>query len=330
MNLQSERMSLAFVFPGQGSQSVGMLTDFHGASGLAADLPAAAIRAVFDTFQEASDVIKLDLWALAQTGPDVELSRTENTQPALLAASVALFRAWIAAGGARPEVVAGHSLGEYSALVCSDAMSLIDATRLVRLRGQLMQAAVPLGMGAMAAVLGGDLALIEQACLDAAEGEIIAPANLNAPGQTVISGHASALDRALKLLAERGVRKAIRLPVSVPSHCALMREAAVKLAAALEQIEMRLPTMALLHNVNAAVSSTPEAIRAALVAQLYSRVRWIETVQGLAASGATRIVECGPGKALSGMIKRIAPELSCAGLASAVEFNDALGRKSSL
>lgn len=329
MTFQSERMSLAFVFPGQGSQSVGMLADFHGASGLAADLPAVAVRAVLDTFQEASDAIELDLWALAQTGPDVELSRTENTQPALLAASVALFRAWIAAGGAMPALIAGHSLGEYSALVCSEAMSLADATRLVRLRGQLMQAAVPLGTGAMAAVLGGDLALIEQACLDAAEGEIIEPANLNAPGQIVISGHATALDRTLKLLAERGVRKAIRLPVSVPSHCALMREAAVKLAAALDQIEIHRPTLALLHNVSAAVCSTPEEIRAALVAQLYSRVRWIETVQGLSSMGATHVVECGPGKALSGMIKRIAPELSCAGLASAAEFNAALGRKSS-
>ena len=317
-------MSLAFVFPGQGSQTVGMLSDFHVANPLGAELPAAAMHAVSDTFQQASEAIQLDLWQLAQSGPDVELSRTENTQPALLAASVALFRAWIASGGAKPELLAGHSLGEYSALVCSDAMSLADATRLVHLRGQLMQAAVPLGVGAMAAVLGGDLALIEQACLDAAEGEIIEPANLNAPGQIVISGHSSALDRTLKLLAERGVRKAIRLPVSVPSHCALMREAAVKLGAALAEIELRVPKIALLHNVSAAVCSTPELIRAALVAQLYSRVRWIESVQGLSTWGATRVLECGPGKALSGMIKRIAPELSCAGLASAVEFKDAL------
>ena len=317
-------MSLAFVFPGQGSQSIGMLADFELTNPLGADLPAVALRVIADTFQQASDAIQLDLWALAQTGPGVELSRTENTQPALLAASVALFRAWIACGGAMPELLAGHSLGEYSALVCTDAMSLEDATRLVRLRGQLMQAAVPLGVGAMAAVLGGDLALIEQACLDAAEGEIIEPANLNAPGQIVISGHASALDRTLKLLAERGVRKAIRLPVSVPSHCALMRDAALKLGAALNDIELTAPKIALLHNVSATVCSTPDAIRAALVAQLYSRVRWIESVQALSTLGATRVLECGPGKALSGMIKRIAPELSCAGLASAVEFNDAL------
>ena len=317
-------MSLAFVFPGQGSQSIGMLADFQASSVAAVDLPEAAVRAVKDTFQQASDAIQMDLWELAQSGPDVELSRTENTQPALLAASVALFRAWIAAGGAKPELLAGHSLGEYSALVCSDAMTLEDATRLVRLRGQLMQAAVPLGVGAMAAVLGADLALIEQACMDAAEGEIIAPANLNSPGQIVISGHASALDRTLKLLAERGVRKAIRLPVSVPSHCALMQEAAVKLGAALAEIEVQTPKITLLHNVSAAVCSTPEAIRAALVAQLYSRVRWIESVQGLASLGATRLLECGPGKALNGMIKRIAPELACAGLASAAEFNAAL------
>jgi [acyl-carrier-protein] S-malonyltransferase len=327
MVVQGARMSLAFVFPGQGSQSVGMLADFHVANPLGAELPAAAMRAVSDTFQQASEAIQLDLWQLAQSGPDVELSRTENTQPALLAASVALFRAWIASGGAMPELLAGHSLGEYSALVCSETMSLSDATRLVRLRGQLMQAAVPLGVGAMAAVLGGDLTLIEQACLDAAEGEIIEPANLNAPGQIVISGHASALDRTLKLLAERGVRKAIRLPVSVPSHCALMREAAVKLGAALAEIELRAPKIPLLHNVSATVCSTPDAIRAALVAQLYSRVRWIESVQALSTLGATRVLECGPGKALSGMIKRIAPELSCAGMASAVEFNDALLNK---
>ena len=317
-------MSLAFVFPGQGSQSIGMLADFQASSVAAVDLPEVAVRAIKDTFQQASDAIQLDLWELAQTGPDVELSRTENTQPALLAASVGLFRAWLAAGGAMPVLLAGHSLGEYSALVCSDAMTLEDATRLVRLRGQLMQAAVPLGAGAMAAVLGGDLALIEQACIDGAEGEIIEPANLNAPGQIVISGHASALDRTLKLLAERGVRKSIRLPVSVPSHCALMREAAAKLGAALGDIELQAPKIALLHNVSAARCSTPEAIRAALVAQLYSRVRWIESVQALASLGATQLVECGPGKALSGMVKRIAPELAIAGLATAAEFNAAL------
>ena len=317
-------MSLAFVFPGQGSQSIGMLADFQASSVAAVDLPEVAVRVIKDTFQQASDAIQFDLWELAQTGPDVELSRTENTQPALLAASVGLFRAWLAAGGAMPVLLAGHSLGEYSALVCSDAMTLEDATRLVRLRGQLMQAAVPLGAGAMAAVLGGDLALIEQACIDGAEGEIIEPANLNAPGQIVISGHASALDRTLKLLAERGVRKSIRLPVSVPSHCALMREAAAKLGAALGDIELQAPKIALLHNVSAARCSTPEAIRAALVAQLYSRVRWIESVQGLASLGATRVLECGPGKALSGMIKRIAPELAVAGLATAAEFNAAL------
>ncbi len=320
-------MSLAFVFPGQGSQSVGMLADFHATSAIAADLPAEAIRAIADTFSQASDAIQLDLWELAQNGPEVELGRTENTQPALLAASVALYRAWIAAGGKTPEMLAGHSLGEYSALVCSGAMSLEDATILVRLRGQLMQAAVPLGVGAMAAVLGGDLELIEQACLDAAESEIIAPANLNAPGQIVISGHASALDRALKLLAERGVRKAIRLPVSVPSHCALMRDAAAELGNALNAIEISTPKIALLHNVSAAECNTPEAIRSALIAQLYSRVRWIESVQGLVTLGATRVLECGPGKALSGMIKRIAPELCCAGLGSAAEFNAALSIK---
>ncbi len=312
-------MSLAFVFPGQGSQAVAMLSDFAASA-----LPESAKQAISATFAEASDAIALDLWALAQSGPEAELNRTENTQPALLAASVALFRAWIAVGGATPAIFAGHSLGEYSALVCSGVISLRDATHLVRLRGQLMQAAVPEGVGAMAAILGGELALIEQACLDGAEGEIIAPANLNAPGQIVISGHASALDRVLKILAERGVRKAIRLPVSVPSHCALMHDAAHKLGEALATITLHPAKIPVLHNVSAATSDSADAIRRALVAQLHSRVRWIESVQALSALGATHALECGPGKALVGMIKRIAPELASASLGNASDFAAAL------
>jgi [acyl-carrier-protein] S-malonyltransferase len=308
-------MSLAFVFPGQGSQAIGMLGDFAASA-----LPDAAKRAISATFSEASDAIALDLWALTQSGPEAELNRTENTQPALLAASVALYRAWIAAGGAQPVAFAGHSLGEYSALVCAGVLSLSDATRLVRLRGQLMQAAVPEGIGAMAAILGGDLAQIELACSDGAEGEIIAPANLNAPGQIVISGHASALDRVLKILAERGVRKAIRLPVSVPSHCELMRAAAIELGTALDAITLNPAQIPVLHNVSAATTDNNDAIRHALVAQLYSRVRWIESVQAFSAMGTTYAVECGPGKALVGMIKRIAPELRTANLGNALDF----------
>ncbi len=307
-------MTIAIVFPGQGSQSVGML------AALASVHP--TIRA---TFAEASGAIDLDLWELAQVGPEDRLARTENTQPALLAAGVAVYRAWLQAGGAAAAMMSGHSLGEYTALVCADAMSLVDATRLVKLRGELMQQAVPVGVGAMAAVLNADLSVIEQACADAAEGEVIQPANLNAPGQIVISGHSSALDRALKLLAERGARKAIKLPVSVPSHSELMRPAAEKLATALADIDVRMPAIPVIHNVSADIASDPQAIRNALVAQLYSRVRWIECVQRLQAVGATRALECGPGKALSGMIKRIAPDLVSSTLAEPDDFAAALG-----
>lgn len=312
-------MSLSLLFPGQGSQSVGMLGDFVGAT-----LDGRVSAAIGDTFKEASAAIDLDLWELAQSGPESELSRTENTQPALLAAGVALYRAWLAAGGTQASVLAGHSLGEYSALVCAGAIGLSDAIKLVRLRGELMQAAVPLGVGGMAAVLNADLAVIEAACAEAAQGEVIEPANLNAPGQIVISGHASAMERALSLLAERGVRKAVRLPVSVPSHCALMRQAADRLGEALAKVDVQVPTIPVIHNSSASRLDSPTAIRAALVAQLYSRVRWIESIQALRPLGVTRALECGPGKALSGMVKRIDAELPCTSLGQAADFAAAL------
>jgi [acyl-carrier-protein] S-malonyltransferase len=308
-------MTLAFVFPGQGSQVIGMLGDFFQQDSIGA----AARSAMTDVFVECSDAIGMDLWQLAQSGPETELSRTENTQPVLLAASVALYRAW-RLDGAPPALMAGHSLGEYSALVCAGAIELGDACKLVRLRGQLMQAAVPVGVGAMAAVLNAELELIEKACADAAQGEVIEPANLNAPGQIVISGHATALDRALAILAERGARKAIRLPVSVPSHCALMRDAALKLAEALKHVPINAPQIRVVHNVLADVVSDLNGISEALVAQLYSRVRWIESVQKLKSLGATRALECGPGKALSGMVKRIDSDLPCAAIGTAAEF----------
>jgi [acyl-carrier-protein] S-malonyltransferase len=306
-------MSLAFVFPGQGSQSVGMLAAL-----------AAAHSEIADTFDQASDAIGLDLWQLAQHGPEAELGRTENTQPALLAAGVGVYRAWRASGGAIPAIMAGHSLGEYTALVCAGALDLADATRLVKLRGELMQDAVPVGVGAMAAVLNGELAVIEQACLDAAEGEVIQPANLNAPGQIVISGHATALERALKLLAERGVRKAIKLPVSVPSHCALMQPAAEKLADALASVPMHTPKIRVVQNASATAQGDVSHIRHMLVQQLSARVRWIECVQAIVVSGATLAIECGPGKALSGMIKRIDPALATSTLAEPADFDAAL------
>jgi [acyl-carrier-protein] S-malonyltransferase len=308
-------MSLAVVFPGQGSQSVGMLGDFFTQNGIS-EQAQSHIRQVF---QECSDAINIDLWQLTQAGSESELSRTENTQPALLAASVALFRAFSLSAPVAT-VMAGHSLGEYSALVCAGSIELSEATKLVRLRGQLMQAAVPVGVGAMAAVLNADLALIEQTCADAAQGEVIEPANLNAPGQIVISGHAAALERALALLAERGARKAIRLPVSVPSHCGLMRSAAQELAKALADVAIKAPSIRVVHNISADFCADAHTIRAALVGQLYSRVRWIESVQKLKAEGATRVVECGPGKALSGMIKRIEPELPTMTIGNAVDF----------
>ncbi len=300
---------IAHVFPGQGSQTIGML------SALALVHPH-----IIQTFQEASDAINVDLWQLAQTGPEADLNRTENTQPALLAAGVAVFRAWIGAGGANPAMLAGHSLGEYSALVCAGALSLTDAAKLVQLRGQAMQRAVPEGIGAMAAILNAELDVIEQACADASESEIVQPANLNAPGQIVISGHKTAVERALVLLAERGVRRAIRLPVSVPSHCALMQPAALELQAALANITILPPRIPVLHNVRAASTQDINEIRSHLIAQLCGRVRWIETVQALSSAGITRVLECGPGKALTGMNKRINAELLCSPIGEPAEF----------
>jgi len=304
---------IACVFPGQGSQTIGMLKDLS-----------AAQPEIIRTFQEASDALGVDLWQLAQAGPEADLNRTENTQPALLAAGVAVFRAWQAAGGAEARMLAGHSLGEYSALVCAGSISLFDASKLVQLRGQAMQRAVPEGLGAMAAVLNAELSVIEQACADASEAEVVQPANLNAPGQIVISGHKTALERALALLAERGVRRAIRLPVSVPSHCALMQPAALELQAALASIAILAPSIPVLHNVTAAGSQSPDEIRSHLIAQLCGRVRWIETVQALAAAGITRVLECGPGKALTGMNKRINTELNCSAIGEPAEFAQAL------
>ena len=286
--------NLAFVFPGQGSQSVGMLAEL-----------AAAEPLVQQTFDEASAGVGKDLWALAQQGPEDALNRTENTQPALLAASVAVWRVWRARGGARPALLAGHSLGEYSALVCAQALSLADAAALVAVRGRLMQAAVPAGVGAMAAILGGDDAQIAQVCAEVAGNEVVAPANFNSPGQLVIAGHAAAVDRALARLAELGVKKAVKLPVSVPSHCALMREAADRLGERMAALAWSAPTIPVVQNAEARPYTEVAEIRAALQRQLYLPVRWTECVQSLAAAGITRLAECGPGKVLAGLTKRI-------------------------
>ena len=304
---------LAFVFPGQGSQSLGMLADL-----------ADAHPVIRDSFAEASEGAGVDLWALSQGGPEDMLNRTEFTQPALLAAGVAVWRAWQAQGGAQPAVLAGHSLGEYAALVAAGALSLADGARLVRTRGRLMQDAAPAGSGAMAAVLGAEDALVEEVC-QAASGEgVVVAANYNSPGQIVIGGDAAAVDRALSMLAGRGVRKAVKLAVSVPSHTPLMREAANRLSEAMAALDWREPALPVVQNVDAEVHSGAQAIRDALARQLYLPVQWAGCVRALAARGTTRVAECGPGKVLAGLAKRIDKSLDARSLAQPSDFDAAL------
>ena len=304
---------LSFVFPGQGSQSVGMLAELSERH--------AVVR---DTFAEASEGAGVDLWALSQDGPEEQLNRTEFTQPALLAAGVAVWRAWQAQGGAQPARLAGHSLGEYAALVAAGALPLADGARLVRLRGQLMQDAAPAGTGAMAAVLGAEDAVVAQICRQASGDEVVVPANYNSPGQIVIGGHAAAVDRALALLAEAGVRKAVKLAVSVPSHTPLMREAANRLSAAMAGMAWAEPAIPVVQNVDAEIHAGVQAIRDALVRQLYLPVQWTACVQALAAQGATRIAECGPGKVLAGLVKRIDKGLDARAIGQPTDFEAAL------
>ena len=304
---------LAFVFPGQGSQSVGMLAEL-----------AAAHPQVREAFAEAGEGAGVDLWSLSQEGPADQLNRTEFTQPALLAAGVGVWRAWQARGGAAPALFAGHSLGEYAALVAAGALPLHDAARLVRLRGQLMQEAAPEGAGAMAAVLGADDALVEQACRDASGDTVVVPANYNSPGQLVVGGHADAVERVVALLAERGVRKVVPLAVSVPSHTPLMREAANRLSSAMADVAWQAPAVPVVQNVDAEVHDGVQAIRDALVRQLYLPVQWTGCVQALAARGGTRIAECGPGKVLTGLSRRIDKSLDARALGHPADFDAAL------
>lgn len=285
---------------------------------------AAAHDAIVGDFAEASEGAGVDLWALSQQGPEERLNTTEFTQPALLAAGVAVYRLWLARGGARPALLAGHSLGEYAALVAAGVLSLHDAARLVRMRGQLMQAAAPAGSGAMAAVLGTEDAVVAEVCEQASGDGVVVPANFNSPGQIVIGGHAPAVDRALALLADRGVRKAVKLAVSVPSHTPLMREAANRLATAMAELEWREPELPVVQNVDAEVHEGAHAIRDALVRQLYLPVQWTGSVQALAARGATRIAECGPGKVLTGLAKRIDRSLEARALGTPEAFDAAL------
>ncbi len=277
-----------------------------------------------ETFTEASEGAGVDLWALSQGGPEEQLNRTEFTQPALLAASIAVWRLWNAQGGAKPAVLAGHSLGEYTALVAAGALSLHDGAHLVRLRGQLMQDAAPAGVGAMAAVLGAEDAVVEAVCAEAAGSQVAVPANYNSPGQIVIGGDAAAVDRALALLAEKGVRKAVKLAVSVPSHTPLMREAANRLAEVMAGLSWSAPSLPVVQNVDGKVHDGVDAIRQALVQQLYLPVQWTGCVQALAAQGVTRVAECGPGKVLTGLIKRIDKSIDGRALATPAEFAGAL------
>ena len=306
---RSPSPALAFIFPGQGSQSLGMLAELGS-----------EFSAIRSTFDEASGGAGVDLWTLSQHGPEEALNRTENTQPALLAAGVAVWRVWHELGGPTPGVLAGHSLGEYTALVCAGALSLHDAAALVAERGRLMQAAVPPGVGAMAAILGGDDAHIAAICAEVAGNEVVAPVNYNAPGQLVIAGHAAAVDRAIARLAEVGVKKAVKLAVSVPSHCALMRDAADQLAQRFDALTWSVPQIPVIQNVDAQAHDSLAVIRERLAQQLYSPVRWTDSVRALAARGVTRVAECGPGKVLSGLLKRIERTLDGRALGAPAEL----------
>ena len=308
-------MTLAFVFPGQGSQSVGMLAELGAVEPV--------VRA---TFAEASDVLGYDLWALCQDGPEAELGSTECTQPAMLAAGVATWRVWVGRGGPRPVAMAGHSLGEYTALVCSDAMDFKTAIDVVRFRGQVMQQAVPLGQGAMAAILGLEDADLDAACREAAQGEVVEPVNFNAPGQTVIAGNATAVARAIDAAKARGAKRAVLLPVSVPSHSSLMRGAAERLAGKLASVEVRLPDVADVYTVDVRKHASPDGIRQSLKEQLFKPVRWADTVRAMLAGGATTFVECGPGKVLTSLNRRIErkPELKMLALEDSTSIAAAL------
>jgi [acyl-carrier-protein] S-malonyltransferase len=309
-------MSLAFVFPGQGSQSEGML------SALAAEF-----SEVEETFREASDVLGYDLWDIVQNGPAEKLNSTDITQPAMLAAGVAVWRVWQTKAGAQPTVLAGHSLGEYTALVCGGSLAFADAIKLVAERGRLMQQAVPAGTGAMAAVLGLDDDAVRQACRDAADGEVLEAVNFNSPGQVVVAGHKAAVERVVDLAKERGAKRALVLPVSVPSHCAMMKPAADQLATVLQDVAIQAPTIPVINNADVASPNEPDAIRDALVRQLYSPVRWVETIQKMAGDGVDRLVECGPGKVLAGLNKRIERKMTAQAVFDPDSLNAALAEE---
>ncbi|NRA21870.1 MAG: ACP S-malonyltransferase [Oceanospirillaceae bacterium] len=306
--------AIIFVFPGQGSQHLGMLSE------LATDN-----LIIQETFAQASAVLGYDLWALTQEGPLEKLNETDKTQPALLCASVALWRLWLQKSGAVPRVMAGHSLGEYSALVCSGALQFEDAIDLVRLRGEYMMEAVPAGTGAMAAILGLADEQVEAACLEAAQGDVVAAVNYNCPGQVVIAGESDAVARGMLMAKEKGAKRAIQLPVSVPSHCELMRPAAKRLAEKLQSINMKMPYISVVQNVSAAPAETVEQIKENLIAQLYSPVLWASSIASVIDQGIERSIECGAGKVLSGLNKKIHKPLHVASLTDLAGWEKATG-----
>ena len=306
-------MSLAFIFPGQGSQSVGMLKELSE-----------SFSEVSATFQEASDALGYDLWSLVQDGPAEKLNSTDVTQPAMLASGVATWRVWQAKGGAMPVMMAGHSLGEYTALVCTGSLDYVDAIKLVSQRGQFMMQAVPAGTGAMAAILGMDDEAVRQVCLDAAEGEVLEAVNYNSPGQVVVAGNKSAVERVCVLAKEQGAKRALELPVSVPSHCALMKPAADQLAEVLSGISFNTPSIPVINNVDVIAAESEADIRDALKRQLFSPVRWVETIEKMTADGADQFNECGPGKVLVGLNKRINKALSSNALLDTATIEAAL------
>jgi len=304
-------VTIAFVFPGQGSQQIGMMEGFVGHP---------VVRA---TFAEASELLGDDLWSLVEQGPAESLNLTRNTQPLMLTAGVAVWRAWQAVGGVLPSFVAGHSLGEYTALVAAGALDFRDAVPLVRFRAEAMQQAVGPGVGAMAAVMGAEDAAVTDACREAAQGEIVEPVNFNAPGQIVIAGNKAAVERAIVAAKARGAKRALLLPVSAPFHSSLLKPAAERLAARLAQVEIRSPSIPVIHNVDVAAHIDPDEIRAALAQQAASPVRWTETIHSLAAQGVTAVVECGPGKVLAGLTRRIDAALNGYALTDGAALDEA-------
>ncbi|MGB8250028.1 MAG: ACP S-malonyltransferase [Azonexus sp.] len=306
-------MSFAFVFPGQGSQSVGMMAAYGDA---------AVVRATFD---EASAALGDDLWSMVADGPAETLTQTVNTQPVMLTAAIAVWRLWLGQGGRQPALLAGHSLGEYSALVAAGVIDFKDAVPLVRLRAAAMQQAVPVGTGAMAAILGLDNAGIAAACAEAAQGEVVEPVNFNATGQTVIAGHKAAVERAMEACKARGAKMAKALPVSAPFHSSLIRPAADKLAVRLAELSLNAPQIPVINNVDVAIESDPARIKDALIRQAYNPVRWVETIQKMASMGVSTVAECGPGKVLAGLTKRCADGVTGIALADAAAIEANLG-----